>query len=67
MTQPITRTYTVELTREEYEFLYRLAPDGIQAAMAATLKIRYLESPPPFTEEPHGQPSAVRASCPSTS
>lgn len=43
-----TPIYHVELTQAEYEYLYRLAPDGIQAAMAATLEITYLEPVPPI-------------------
>lgn len=48
MSEPTHMTYQVTLTRQEYEFLYRLAPDGIQAAMAATLKITYLEPEFPY-------------------
>lgn len=40
---PIHQIYHVSLTPEEYQFLYRLAPEGIQAAMAATLTVSYAE------------------------
>lgn len=40
-------TVTVELTPEEYEYLYVNAPEGIQAAMDATAVTRVFEEPEP--------------------
>lgn len=42
--------YCIELTEAEYRFLYRLAPDGIQAAMAATLLVKYPDLGNPWEE-----------------
>ena len=56
-----TPVYHVALTEPEYRFLYRLAPDGIQAAMAATLWIEYLDSSSPLRET-DGRAQAVRVS-----
>lgn len=56
-----TPIYHVQLTRQEYEFLYRLAPDGIQAAMAATLEITYLEPEFPYRESDDRRAEPVRA------
>lgn len=44
---PIHQIYHVALTPEEYRFLYRLAPDGVQAAMASSLVVEYPEPLPP--------------------
>lgn len=53
--EPITRVYTVTLTAQEFDHLYRLAPDGIQTAMDATKQVASVPCPrPPRREDgPH--------------
>ena len=42
--------YCIKLTQAEYEYLLRGAPDGIQAAMEATLHLEYPDLGNPWEE-----------------
>jgi len=53
--------YVVELTPEEYHHLLRIAPDGIQAAMTTTQRIRYLEQPHTPDQQPREAQQAPRS------
>jgi len=51
--------YCIQLTRAEYEYLLRSAPDGIQAAMEATLHLEYPDLGNPW-EERHDRSRRLR-------
>ena len=46
--------YCIKLTQAEYEYLLRDAPDGIQAAMEATLYLEYPDLGIPWEDRHDG-------------